>query len=80
MFDPPQCCATAMRRESVCEGRGTKMAEMTGWILLGLVAWLLGVAFVFVLCQMSGKEDRAAHRAERALPSLGDATITKTAH
>ena len=57
-----------------------RMAEMTGWILLGLVAWLLGVAFVFVLCQMSGKEDRAAHRAERALPSLGDATITKTAH
>ena len=56
------------------------MAEMTGWILLGLVAWLLGVAFVFVLCQMSGKEDRAAHRAERTLPSFSDGTNAKTAH
>ena len=77
MFDPPQCCATAMRRELACGGRGT---EMAGWILLGLVAWLLGVAFVFVLCQMSGKEDRAAHRAERTLPSFSDGTNAKTAH
>ena len=53
---------------------------MAGWILLGLVAWLLGVAFVFVLCQMSGKEDRAARRAERTPPTFSDGTITKTAH
>ena len=70
----PRCGEIGVRRQR------DRMAEMTGWILLGLVAWLVGVAFVFVLCQMSGKEDRAAHCAERTLPSFSHGTIAKTAH
>jgi len=46
--------------------------EMTGmvvWIVLGLVTWVVGVAFVFVLCQVAGNQDRAACRAEKTLPA-----------
>ena len=47
-------------------------------ILLGLVAWVLGVLFVMVLLRMAGNQDRAARRAEKSLDPYADVTVTRT--
>jgi hypothetical protein len=49
------------------------------WILLGIVAWLLVLAFVLLLMRMSGDQDRAARRAQKDLfPYCEDGTITQS--
>ena len=48
------------------------------WILLGLFAWVLGVAFVLALFKMSGDQDRAARHEEKQLDPFSDVTITQT--
>jgi hypothetical protein len=48
-----------------------------GWILLGGVAWVIGVLFVIVLMRMSGSQDRSARQAEKRLDPFADVTVTK---
>ncbi len=48
------------------------------WILLGLVAWVLGVAFVLILLRMAGDQDRAARHAEKEIIPYSDITITRS--
>ena len=42
------------------------------WIVLGLVAWTLGLWFVMILMRMAGDEDRAALRQEKLLEAFSD--------
>ncbi len=37
------------------------------WVALGLVAWAIGLLFLFALFKVSGDEDRAARRLEDSL-------------
>jgi hypothetical protein len=48
------------------------------WIVLGLVAWALGLLFVLVLMKMSGDQDRAARHEQKRLDPFCDVTITRT--
>ena len=48
------------------------------WILLGLVAWVLGVVFVLILLRMAGDQDRAARHAEKEIIPYSDITITRS--
>jgi len=47
------------------------------WILLGLVAWVLGMLFVMVLMRIAGDSDRAAQRTQMDVEPYADVTITR---
>lgn len=47
------------------------------WIVLGLVAWTLGLLFVMVLMRMAGDEDRAALQQEKLFEPFSDAMVTQ---
>jgi len=47
------------------------------WILLGLVAWALGLVVVLALFRMSGDQDRAARHEQKRLDPYSDVTITR---
>ena len=49
-----------------------------GWILLGVVGWLLGVLFVLVLMRWASDQDRAARHAQKRLDPFSDVTITRS--
>jgi hypothetical protein len=48
------------------------------WILLGIVAWILGVLFVMVLMRIAGDGDRAARHAHKKVDPYADVTITRS--
>lgn len=47
------------------------------WILLGLVAWALGVLLVLILARMAGEQDRAARHEQKRFDPSSDVTITQ---
>ncbi|MEP6942063.1 MAG: hypothetical protein ABI981_03965, partial [Betaproteobacteria bacterium] len=47
------------------------------WILLGLVAWGLGLLVAMVLLRMAGDQDRAARHNHKLLIPHSDVTITQ---
>ena len=47
------------------------------WILLGIVAWVLGALFVVVLMRMAGDQDRAARHMQKSIDPYTDVTITR---
>jgi hypothetical protein len=49
-----------------------------GWIMLGLVGWAIGLAFVLVLMRMSSDQDRAARHEQKRLDPYSDVTITQS--
>ena len=49
-----------------------------GWILLGIVGWLFGLLFVFVLMRMAGDQDRVARHEQKRLDPFSDVTITRS--
>ena len=49
-----------------------------GWILLGVVGWVLGLLFVLVLMRMASDQDRAARHEQKRLDPFSDVTITKS--
>ena len=49
------------------------------WILLGLVAWVLGGLIALLFLRMAGDQDRAARHAQKAIDPYSDVTITRTA-
>lgn len=49
-----------------------------GWILLGLVGWVLGLVVVLALFRMSGDQDRAARHEQKRLDPYSDVTITRS--
>lgn len=48
-----------------------------GWIVLGIIAWALGLLVVLALLRMSGDQDRAARHAQKRLDPYSDITITQ---
>ena len=48
------------------------------WIVLGLVAWTLGLLFALVLMRMAGDQDRAARHEQKRIDPYSDVTITPT--
>jgi hypothetical protein len=49
-----------------------------GWIVLGLVGWMLGLVLLLALFRMSGDQDRAARHEQKRLDPYSDVTITHT--
>ncbi len=49
-----------------------------GWILLGLVVWILGVLFVMTLLRMAGDQDREARHKQKGIDPFAEVTITRT--
>ena len=49
-----------------------------GWIVLGLVGWMLGLVLLLALFRMSGDQDRAARHEQKRLYPYSDVTITHT--
>ena len=47
------------------------------WILVGLVAWGLGLLVALVLFRMAGDQDRAARHNQKQLIPHSDVTITQ---
>lgn len=47
------------------------------WILLGIVAWGLGLLVALVLFRMAGDQDRAARHNHKHLIPHSDVTITQ---
>ena len=47
------------------------------WIVLGLVAWALGLVFVLALMRVAGDQDRAARHEQRRIDPYSDVTITQ---
>jgi hypothetical protein len=47
------------------------------WILLGIVAWGLGLLLAMVLFRMAGDQDRAARHNHKQLIPHSDVTITQ---
>ena len=47
------------------------------WILLGLVAWGLGLLVAMILFRMAGDQDRAARHNHKLLNPHSDVTITQ---
>ncbi len=47
------------------------------WILLGIVAWVLGALFVLILMRMAGDQDRDARHQEKDIDPFADITITR---
>ena len=50
--------------------------EEDGWIVLGIVGWVLGLVVVLTLFRMSGDQDRAARHEQKRLDPYSDVTIT----
>ena len=48
-----------------------------GCLALGLMAWALGLLFLFTLLKTSGDQDRAARHEERRLYPYSDVPITQ---
>jgi hypothetical protein len=48
-----------------------------GWIVLGLVGWALGLAFLLVLMRMAGDQDRAARHEQKRLDPYSEVTVTQ---
>jgi hypothetical protein len=48
-----------------------------GWIVLGLVAWALGLIVLLALFRMAGDQDRAARHEQKRLDPYSDVTITQ---
>jgi len=46
------------------------------WILLGLVAWGLGLLVALILFRMAGDQDRAARHSQKQIIPHSDVTIT----
>jgi hypothetical protein len=54
-----------------------EQAVMTfGWIVLGIVGWVLGLVVVLTLFRMAGDQDRAARHEQKRLDPYSDVTIT----
>ena len=49
-----------------------------GWIVLGVVGWLLGLLFVLALMRMASDQDRTARREQKRLDPYSDVTITRS--
>ena len=49
-----------------------------GWILLGVVGWLLGLLFVLVLMRVASDQDRAARHEQKRRDPFSDVTITRS--
>lgn len=49
-----------------------------GWVVLGLVIWVLGSIFVFALLSMARDQDRAARHEEHRMVPYSDVTITRS--
>jgi len=49
-----------------------------GWIVLGVVGWVLGLVIVLTLFRMAGDQDRAARHEQKRLDPYSDVTITHT--
>ncbi len=49
-----------------------------GWIVLGIIAWALGLLVVLALFRVSGDQDRAARHAQKRLDPNSDITITQS--
>ena len=49
-----------------------------GWILLGVVGWLLGLLLVLVLMRMASDQDRAARHEQKRRDPFSDVTITRS--
>lgn len=49
-----------------------------GWILLGLVAWALGLVFVLALFRMSSDQDRRARHEQKRIDPYSEVTITRS--
>ena len=47
-----------------------------GWIVLGIVGWVLGLVIVLTLFRMAGDQDRAARHEQKRLDPYSDVTIT----
>ena len=47
------------------------------WIVLGLVGWALGLAFLLVLMRMAGDQDRAARHEQKRLDPYSEVTVTQ---
>ncbi len=48
------------------------------WIVLGLVAWALGLVFVLTLIRVSGRGDRGARHEQKRIDPYSDVTITRS--
>lgn len=57
--------------------RGPSGVDMLMWIVLGVVAWMIGIAFVLILMRVAGDEDRAARHEQKQLDPFSDVTITR---
>ena len=51
--------------------------SLLGWILLGVIAWVLGLVLVLALFKMSGDKDREARHEQKRLDPYTDVTITR---
>jgi hypothetical protein len=49
-----------------------------GWIVLGIVGWVLGLVIVLTLFRMAGDQDRAARHEQKRLDPYSDVTITNS--
>jgi hypothetical protein len=49
-----------------------------GWILLGLVVWVLGVLFALILLRIAGDQDRDARHKQKRIDPFAEVTITRT--
>ena len=47
------------------------------WIMLVIIGWALGLAFVLVLMRMAGDQDRAARHEQDRIDPYADVTITR---
>lgn len=48
-----------------------------GWILLGIVGWVLGSLIILVLVRMASAQDRSARYQQKRLYPYSDVTITE---
>jgi hypothetical protein len=48
------------------------------WIVLGLVAWALGLLVVLTLVRVAGRADRAARHEQKRIDPYSDVTITRS--
>ena len=48
-----------------------------GWILLGLVGWVLVLLFTLLIFRMASDQDRAARHSEKTFFEFSDVTITQ---
>ena len=51
--------------------------SLSAWLLLGLIAWGLGLLLVLALFKMLGDQDRDARHEQKRLDPYSDVTITR---